>query len=141
MLPKSYTGRAWGIAILILCAGFLLTAFNFLDRYWFARSGAVVTMLGIWTAFRRLTEVAGYNVAMVMAQAAARIKIHRRHPDDEAKRQELEKDADARINELIAKTQARVTYRYSLHEVFLLLVGTFVWGFGDLVRYVWEWGR
>ena len=103
---------------------------------WLTRAGCLVVMLGIWSALGGIVEERLLNT---------RIQHNQRNAIVRAKAELLESNADtgaiekelARINEMFEaqRSHAAGKLRMSVgfQEVSLLLTGTFVWGFGDLL--------
>lgn len=137
MVPRSYGGRVWLISLFALIIGFILTLYNIPDRNSFARSGALVTILGIWTAFHQVLVARGRREALIFVKALGSAKIQvRRAKDSEATRTELDSKHKERVEALSEKIQSELTISFGFLEALLLIVGTFVWGFGDLMAYV-----
>ena len=126
----------WLIAVAVLAAGAYLSVIDFMGHEWLTRAGCLVVMLGIWSALGGIVEERLLNT---------RIQHNQRNAIVRAKAELLESNADtgaiekelARINEMFEaqRSHAAGKLRMSVgfQEVSLLLTGTFVWGFGDLL--------
>ncbi len=122
----------WSTALTLIALGIYLTHIKFLNTEWVSRSGCLVVMLGIWS---------GLGVIVQERLLLGRLRWRRRNAMIAAKARidaqpELEKEIDA-IERAFEKQAEELTQRLKLSlgvlEVSLLLTGTFVWGFGDLL--------
>lgn len=126
----------WFIALAIILTGVFLTQINFMQTEWLSRAGCVVVMLGIWS---------GLGVVLQEKVLMTRLKWQRRNAITEARARLAEQDQDEdtiklkieEINNIFDKRyeEMRHVMKFSLGvlEVSLLLTGTFLWGFGDLL--------
>ena len=126
----------WLIAVAVLAAGAYLSKIEFMGHEWFARSGCLVVMLGIWSAVGGIVQERLLNT---------RIRQKQRNAIVHAKAELLERNADpdtiekelAKINKMYDAQRSHAAEKLRLsvgfQEVSLLLTGTFIWGFGDLI--------
>jgi hypothetical protein len=106
------------------------------DSSWFSRAGCFVVVLGIWSGLGGLIREKILDERLVLRRRHARRRLRSRYRHNpEALEQELG-PLDKRFTELIDKHHARLQLSVGVQEAVLLLVGTFVWGFGDLIRFM-----
>ncbi len=126
----------WFGAILIITLGVYLTHIEFMDSEWLTRAGCLVVMVGIWSGIGgvlqerlllRRTKWRRRN-----AIAAAKAHLGEATTDSDQVEQHL-----AEINEAFDNQVAEMAHNLRLSigvlEVSLLMTGTFLWGFGDLI--------
>ena len=123
------------IAILIICLGIYLTRISYMDTEWISRSGCAIVILGIW---------AGLGAIVHERIILGKIKWQRRNAIITAKARFHEEDTDKEtidneieeINQAFNKQSEDLTqnlkFSLGVMEVTLLIIGTFLWGFGDL---------
>lgn len=129
----------WIYVLLTACliiAGLYLSHIRFMNTEWLTRAGCLIVIIGIWSGIgvvfqeRLLVSKARRRRRNAITMAKARFVEQDILPQEAVK--ELNK-----INELFDNEVADVTQnlRWSLGlvEVALLLLGTFLWGFGDLL--------
>lgn len=126
----------WLIALAIILIGVYFTHINFMQTEWLSRAGCVVVMLGIWS---------GLGVVYQEKVLMTKLKWQRRNAITEARAKLAEEEKDEQtikikieeINNIFDKRydEMRQAMKLSLGvlEVSLLLTGTFLWGFGDLL--------
>lgn len=124
------------IAVVVFGIGLYLTLIEFMGQEWLTRAGCLVVMLGIWSALGGIVEE---------SLLSRRIRRKKRNAIVSARAELLEKNADAgrieaevaSINEVfdaqLAHAAEKLRLSLGLQEVSLLLSGTFIWGFGDLL--------
>ncbi len=126
----------WLAATIVIVAGVYLSHLEFMQTEWLSRAGCVVVMLGIWS---------GLGVVLQEKVINARLKWQRRNAITEARARLAEQEPDAekiklRIEEINASFDTRaellrqeMQLSFGVLEVSLLITGTFLWGFGDLL--------
>ncbi len=130
------TRVAFSLASLTVAAGVLLSVFAG-DWNWLARSGALVVVIGIVLTSTQVLE------------SAQRLR-HRRNQWENRLRHTSQRDA-ANTNpsmhdwasDMRALSRARQreedTWEYERSGVYMLVVGTLLWGFGDLLGVFLGW--
>lgn len=103
---------------------------------WLSRSGCLVVILGIWSGLggviqeRLLVSRLRWRRRNTIIQARARLEAQQVDPTS------IEKEIGA-IDEGFDQQSAELTHKLKLSigvlEVSLLITGTFLWGFGDLL--------
>ena len=124
------------IAILIVSLGIYLTHISYMSTEWVSRSGCAIVILGIW---------AGLGTIVQERIILGKIKWQRRNAITTAKARLHEEDAGQEsidkeigdINQAFDKQAEDLTqnmkFSLGVMEVTLLITGTFLWGFGDLL--------
>lgn len=126
----------WLISILVIALGVYLTMIEFCNIEWLTRSGCVVVMLGIWSGMGGIIEEgllsSRLDVQRRIALSRAKLKLRKIAAPDEYVEKELESiesEHERKVEELRNKFRLQL----GILEVSLLMTGTFIWGFGDLL--------
>jgi uncharacterized membrane protein YcjF (UPF0283 family) len=135
--PAVYHGPlVWLLAVMVLAGGVLLSLLKVGDSDWLARSGCVVVMLGIWSGLGGLVRETILKKQLTIRQRRGQRRLQIKYRDDpETLAMELE-TLNKRCAELTIKHHSKLHLSVGVQEAVLLLLGTFVWGFGDLIRFV-----
>ncbi|GHB72391.1 hypothetical protein GCM10008107_22200 [Psychrosphaera saromensis] len=126
----------WLISILVIALGVYLTMIEFCNIEWLTRSGCIVVMLGIWSGMGGIIEEgllsSRLDVQRRIALSRAKVKLRKIAAPEEYAEKELESiesDHERKVEDLRNKFRLQL----GILEVSLLLTGTFIWGFGDLL--------
>jgi len=126
----------WLISILVIALGVYLTMIEFCNIEWLTRSGCIVVMLGIWSGMGGIIEEgllsSRLDVQRRIALSRAKVKLRKIAAPEEYVEKELESiesDHERKVEDLRNKFRLQL----GILEVSLLLTGTFIWGFGDLL--------
>ncbi len=106
------------LSILVLAAGFIISI-EFDDWNWFSRSGSLVVIIGIFLTSSQIIE------------NSRRMKLHRMRRGQNFNRdyaEDIKKDTLKRSRSLDEDN-----WENGLRGLYMLVTGTLVWGFGDLV--------
>ena len=126
----------WTLALILISVGVYLTRIQYLGTEWLSRAGCAIVILGIWS---------GLGVIIQERIILSRIKWQRRNSLTRARARLAEQEKSEEetkielneINEAYDKRADELTHKlkFSLGvlEVSLLITGTFLWGFGDLL--------
>lgn len=120
----------------IIMAGLYLSHIRFMNTEWLTRAGCLIVFTGIWSGIsvvfqeRLLVTKAKRRRRNAITMARARF-VEEDIPPREAEK-ELHKINELFYNEITDVTQ-NLRWSLGLVEVALLLLGTFLWGFGDLL--------
>ena len=138
MNSRLQTLLLWPLAIIVIACGIYLTKMHFLQTEWLSRAGCVVVMLGVWS---------GLGVVLQEKLLATKLKWQRRNSitatrarmvenddDDETIRLRLE-DINDGFDKRYEAMRQQMKFSLGVLEVSLLMTGTFLWGFGDLLIY------
>ncbi len=128
----------WLMAALLIAAGVFLSQQAVLDRNWLARAGCLIVILGIWSGVGGLIEVrlARKTLEIRRRLSAARNRYRYRHNLEE--RDQRLTELNERYDKRLAAHADRLGFSFGLLEGSLLVLGTLVWGFGDLLKFIIE---
>lgn len=133
---QSYRIASWVGAVLVIALGIYLSLIEYMNSEWLTRAGCVVVMLGIWSGVggilqeRLLVSRTKWRRRNAITAARARLSEENKGVDQADK--ELTEINDAFDNQMEKATQ-NLRLSVGVLEVSLLLTGTFLWGFGDLL--------
>lgn len=126
----------WVTAITLIALGVYLSRIEFMGYEWLSRAGCLVVILGIWSSLgvilreRMIRSRINRNLRNALIEARARMT------ENDKTEQEIEKEIET-INYAFEKELNELTQKMKLSlgimEVSLLMTGTFLWGFGDLL--------
>lgn len=126
----------WVIAVSVLVIGAYLSSIKFMGHEWFTRSGCFVAMLGIWSALGGIIQEQLLHTHIRRKQRNAIVRAKAELLESNADTSTIEKEL-AKINgvfdEQLSRAAERLRLSVGFQEVSLLLTGTFIWGFGDLI--------
>lgn len=135
MIPREYTSRVWLLALSAISIGITLSVLKIPDWTSFARSGAFVTIIGIWTAFRQVIDArTRYTIAKFLQHFGHALIEARRGNDPESHKEHLRNAHEDRVNDFVEKYVTEYSLKLGFHEALLLIIGTLIWGFGDLIN-------
>lgn len=123
-------------SLLILVLGFYLSIIALWDdQYWFARSGCLIVVLGIASGFSGIIQEQFMRQKLLAKRKIeiARVKRKYSHSPAEQERQVLEKQTA--FQQSLAELQHDMRVSVGMFEASILVLGTLVWGFGDLIRH------
>ena len=126
----------WLLAIVIMYAGYRLSVERFLDQDWLSRAGCLIVMLGIWSGLGGVIESKlQYRTHTLKKKLAERRVRQAFGADDELLEKEMNK-VQQHYNEQLAGLQNKLGVSIGVIEASLLIIGTLLWGFGDLIKYL-----
>ena len=119
----------WLGAVVLIAAGVYLTHIRYLGTEWMSRSGCLVVVLGIWSGLGGIIQerVLLGQMELRRRMATVRLRQHMRRRGVEQERMDKRYDAKAE------KISNHLRLSIGLLEVSLLVTGTLLWGFGDLL--------
>ena len=115
------TGRALLLSLLVFIFGILLSIQRE-DWTWFARSGSIIVVIGIFLTSSQIIE---NSRRLKIRRCRHKLNFHRDYAED-LKRASLERSRS--LDEDI--------WENGLRGLYLLVIGTLIWGFGDLAGYL-----
>lgn len=125
----------WWLVILIF--GFMMSCLKVGDdENWLARAGGLMTILSVYLTVPAELERQRLRGA---GEAARRLmdvtlpQIERQYGAETAAK--VRQEADKEIKDILGRAHAGVRRM----EVFLLVTGTLIWAFGDLIKYLRPW--
>lgn len=129
----------WGLAVLFVAGGSYLTHINFLGLEWVTRAGCIIVALGIWSGLGGIVQeriIHGrleFKHRLEVARLKKRLRqVNAPTEDVEAQLQALQTAFDKESDAYLSSIRLHL----GLLEVSLLMVGTLIWGFGDLVLFI-----
>jgi len=138
--PLVYHGPAmWWLAALILLTGAAVPVLGLGSSQWFARSGCMVVMLGIWSGLGGVIWGKILDKRLAIRQHHSRRRLQSKYRYEPDVLDEELAHLDKRFAELVEKHHKRLQLSIGVQEATLLLLGTFVWGFGDLIGMFVPW--
>jgi len=127
---------AWLLSLTLIFIGYYLSEIRFLQLEWLTRSGCLIVLLGVWSSIGAIIAervlVSKLNIQHRIVLSRAKIKLRKMNaPKDYIEKEiaTIEDDFDDRIDVI----KDNVRYQLGILEVSLLMTGTFIWGFGDLL--------
>jgi cell division protein FtsB len=127
---------AWLLSLTLIFIGYYLSEIRFLQLEWLTRSGCLIVLLGFWSSIGAIIAervlVSKLNIQHRIVLSRAKIKLRKMNaPKDYIEKEiaTIEDDFDDRIDVI----KDNVRYQLGILEVSLLMTGTFIWGFGDLL--------
>lgn len=125
------------IGSILLSTGFYLSSINFMGVEWFSRSGSLVVILGVGSSF---TGIIQERILLGRLEIKRRIEVSRTKrklrnikADAEYAKKELDNIENTFEQHATYLAQA-IKFSFGLMEGVLLIIGTFIWGFGDLIH-------
>ena len=107
-----------------------------MNSEWLSRAGCLVVIIGLWSGIggifqeRILTSRIRWRRRNAIVRARARLAEEQ--ADSEQVEKEL-KEIDETFEKELEKTTQNLRLSIGVIEVSLLMTGTFLWGFGDLL--------
>ena len=126
----------WLGEVVLFAAGVYLTHIRYLGTEWMSRSGCLVVVLGIWSGLGGIIQerVLLGQMELRRRMATVRLRQHMRRRGVEQERMDKElADIDKRYDAKDEKISNHLRLSIGLLEVSLLVTGTLLWGFGDLL--------
>lgn len=135
-IQKRQPIMAWLLSITLIFIGYYLSEIRFMQLEWLTRSGCLIVLLGVWSSIGAIIAerilISKLNIQHRIALSRAKIKLRKMNaPEDYIDKEidTIEDDYDDRIEVI----KDNVRYQLGILEVSLLMTGTFIWGFGDLL--------
>jgi len=127
---------AWVLSITLIAIGYYLSEIRFLQLEWLTRSGCLIVLLGVWSSIGAIIAerilISKLNIQHRIVLSRSKIKLRKmKAPQDYIDKEidTIEDDFDDRVEVI----KDNVRYQLGILEVSLLMTGTFIWGFGDLL--------
>lgn len=125
----------WLLALCVLALGVYLTEIQYLNTEWFTRAGCLVVVIGVWSS---LGVIIQEQIIVRQSQwrrnrALNKFKLKYAKEKDQAvidaERSAIQQEHDKHVAQAINHLRLSI----GALEVSLLVSGTLVWGFGDLI--------
>lgn len=124
------------LTILIFTVGIILTNNQFLGIEWFSRSGSLVVVLGIFSGLGGVLQerwlASQFALQHRFAAAKTRKKLRQINATEEYIAKELA-ELEKQLEDMNQSLQSKLKLKVGMLELNLLVFGTLVWGFGDIV--------
>lgn len=127
---------AWLLSLTLIFIGCYLSEIRFLQLEWLTRSGCLIVLIGVWSSIGAIIAervlISKLNIQHRIVLSRTKIKLRKMNaPKDyiDKEIETIEDDFDDRIDVI----KDNVRYQLGILEVSLLMTGTFIWGFGDLL--------
>ena len=124
----------WLCALSIFYVGFYLSQIDYMNIEWFSRSGCVVVILGVWASlgviFKEKLILQTMTWKKNKAFAKSKLKgFKHKHQAIEDEIDEINAEHDKELTEQLQHLKMSI----GALEVSLIITGTFIWGFGDIL--------
>lgn len=124
------------LALTLIGAGVYLTHTRFLDAEWLSRAGCLVVVLGIWSGLGGIIQEKIITSRLRMRHRMAALRLRRTLRRGGADAERIAKEIEALNAESESQLKAisdQLRFSVGMLEVALLVTGTLLWGFGDLL--------
>jgi small-conductance mechanosensitive channel len=126
----------WIIAVCVIIAGYYLSIEQFLDQHWLSRAGCFIVVLGIWSGLGGVIEEKLIHRGLMIKRHMALRRVYRAFGADEDEREKQLQKVKDKFDEQFQEIRNRLGISVGVIEASLLITGTLLWGFGDLVKYL-----
>ena len=128
----------WLAALTVIALGFYLSIIRFMGEEWVTRSGCLVVILGIWSSLGGIIQervlLGRLRLRRRIAISQAKRNLRRKKVNQEQMDTEIE-EIEKTFEQHTATLREKLRLSVGILEVSLLITGTFLWGFGDLVKF------
>lgn len=126
----------WMSAFALIVLGVYLSNIRFMNSEWLSRAGCLVVMIGIWSGIGGILQERLLMIRIRRRHRNAIVRARARLAEEQVDSKQVDKEL-AEIDETFENesSKASLSLRLSIGvlEVSLLMTGTFLWGFGDLL--------
>lgn len=126
----------WTVAIVVVLLGVIFSVIPIIDRFWLARAGAVVVMLGIWSGVGGIFRYSMMRERLYANKRRGTMQAQRKYQNDTEELKQLLSDLNQQYINDVEQLRSKLSISVGIQEATLLLIGTFLWGFGDLLHYL-----
>ena len=126
----------WTLAVVLLLLGFYLSEIRFMQTEWLSRAGCLIVILGIWSSVGSILQERVLGSRIRWRRRNALTEANARHLAEETDPDQAQKEIneiDESFSRMLADATHNLRMTLGVLEVSLLITGTFVWGFGDLL--------
>ncbi|AOW78353.1 hypothetical protein A3Q34_16810 [Colwellia sp. PAMC 20917] len=127
---------AWLLSLTLIIMGYYLSKTQFLGLEWLTRSGCLIVIIGVWSSIGGIIAerilISKLNIQHRLVLSRAKMKLRKVNVPTEYIDKEIETIED-NFDDKIDVVKDNVRYQLGILEVSLLITGTFIWGFGDLL--------
>ena len=133
---KTYYTCIWLIVLLLIMSGIYLSQIQFLATEWLSRAGCSIVILGIFSGFAEIVQERFISARLKLQRrntiVAAKARLGEMDKEDTAIKIEIE-EINHRFDQRLDELRQKMKMKVGVLEVVLLITGTFLWGFGDLL--------
>jgi hypothetical protein len=126
----------WIIAIGAIILGYRLSVEQYLDQHWLARAGCFIVILGIWSGLGGVIEEKLLHRGLTIQKYMAMRRIRLAFGADKEEMEKQLQQTQQQFNDRLAALQNELGISIGVIEASLLIAGTLLWGFGDLIKYL-----
>ncbi|MGR8950559.1 MAG: hypothetical protein ACU84Q_21150 [Gammaproteobacteria bacterium] len=126
----------WAIVVTLIVAGAYLSRIAYLGHEWLSRAGCLIVILGIWSGLGSLIQE---RILLSRLRGRRRNAIVRARAELESKEAEAAEidreidDIEGSFDEQASHLSQKLKVSLGTLEVSILITGTFLWGFGDII--------
>jgi hypothetical protein len=135
-IKKRQPIMAWLLSLTLISMGYYLSITQFLGIEWLSRSGCLIVLLGVWSSIGAIIAervlISKLNIQHRVVLSRAKMKLRKINAPAEYIDKEI-KTIEDNFDDKIDVVKDNVRYQLGILEVSLLMTGTFIWGFGDLL--------
>ena len=135
-IQKRQPIMAWLLSLTLIFMGYYLSEIRFLELEWLTRSGCLIVLLGVWSSIGAIIAervlISRLNIQHRIVLSRKRIKLRKINAPKDYIENEI-KTIDDAFDDRVDVIKDNVRYQLGILEVSLLMTGTFIWGFGDLL--------
>ena len=117
-------------------SGIYLSQIQFLATEWLSRAGCSIVILGIFSGFAEIVQERFISARLKLQRrntiVAAKARLGEMDKEDTAIKIEIE-EINHRFDQRLDELRQKMKMKVGVLEVVLLITGTFLWGFGDLL--------
>lgn len=133
---KSYIALMWFLVLVILMVGVVLTRQQFLGYEWFSRSGSVVVILGVLSGFGGIIQERILHSQLAFQHRLMLLKTRKKLRSIKATAEYMDEEIEDLNQQFIKRTESleqSLKVKAGVLELSILLLGTLIWGFGDIL--------
>ena len=122
----------WFLALTLFALGLYLSKISWLQAEWFSRSGCLVVVLGVWSSIGVVfhEKLISRRAIWIRNKELRQLKAKKLDDSEMALGiDQVNADHDQRLSSAIQNLRLSV----GVLEMSLLITGTIIWGFGDLM--------
>lgn len=126
----------WVLALIIIYYGYQLSIEKFLDQDWLSRAGCLIVVLGIWSGIGGVIESRLLHKTLVFKKSLKERRLQQAFMSDQELLEKELHQVQQDHNERLANLQNELGVSIGVIECSLLITGTLLWGFGDLIKFL-----
>jgi predicted transporter len=126
----------WLVAVLLVIAGVYLSYIRWLGGEWLSRAGCLIVVLGIWSGLGHIIHERFLLGRLKMRRRVTIARLRKKLWAGKAEAEVVEEEIgkiQKRFEEQADALSDALRLSLGILEVSLLIFGTLLWGFGDLV--------